>query len=108
MFNDLTSLGFGIVTLAVIIGVGSVVLYRFGGASATCGTGFTYNTTSDRCWNGTDTATPGGAWTNTNYMNGQLGSSGLAGWTPAVIALAVGLLFLGAFLVGGKKSKGRY
>jgi len=38
---------------------------------------------------------------------GQIGESGLAGWTPAVIALAVGLLFLAAFM-GGKGRKGRY
>lgn len=35
------------------------------------------------------------------YLQGKLGedSGGLASWTPAVIALAVGLLFIGALMV---------
>jgi hypothetical protein len=77
MFNDLTALGYGLVVFAVIIGVGSVVLYNFGNA------------------------TGGTANTNTTYLLGQLGQSGLAGWTPAIIAISVGLLFLGAFMVKG-------
>jgi hypothetical protein len=80
MFNDLTALGYGLVVFAIIIGVGSVVLFNFGNA------------------------TGGTANTNVQYLLGQLGSSGLAGWTPAIIAITVGLLFLGAFMVrGGKK-----
>jgi len=78
MFNDLAGLGYGIVVLAIIIGVGSIVLSKFGTAA---GAGVANDTTT--------------------YLMGQLGESGLAGWTPAVIALAVGLLFLGAFM-GGK------
>jgi hypothetical protein len=39
-------------------------------------------------------------------MNTQLGTSGLSGWTPAMIAISVGMLFLGAFIIG--KGKGRY
>jgi hypothetical protein len=77
MFNDLTALGYGLVVFAIIIGVGSVVLYNFGNA-----TGGTANVT-------------------TTYLLGQLGQSGLAGWTPAIIAISVGLLFLGAFMVKG-------
>lgn len=77
MFNDLTALGYGLVVFAIIIGVGSVVLYNFGNA------------------------TGGTANTNVQYLLGQLGQSGLAGWTPAIIAISVGLLFLGAFMVGG-------
>ena len=80
MFNDLTGLGYGLVIFAVIIGVGSVVLFNFGNA------------------------TGGTANTNVQYLLGQLGQSGLAGWTPAIIAVSVGLLFLGAFMIkGGKK-----
>jgi hypothetical protein len=82
MFNALTALGWGVVTFAIIIGVGTVVLERFGNA-----VGGTANTT-------------------VQYLNTQLGTSGLAGWTPAIIAFAVGMLFLGAFLVG-KGGKGR-
>jgi len=74
MFNDLVALGYGIIIFAVIIGVGSVILFNFGNA------------------------TGGTANTNVQYLLGQLGSSGLAGWTPAIIAISVGLLFLGAFL----------
>jgi hypothetical protein len=81
MIQDLTGLGYGIVVFAVVIGIGSVVLYNFGNA------------------------TGGVANTNVQYMLTQLGSSGLAGWTPAIIALSVGLLFLGAFLVGGGKRR---
>ena len=78
MFDQLTGLGYGIVVFAIIIGVGSVLLTNFGNA-----VGGTANTTSV-------------------YLLGQLGSSagGLASWTPAIIALSVGLLFLGAFAIG--------
>jgi len=80
MFDNLTALGYGLVTFAIIIGVGSVVLTRFGSA-----VGGTANTT-------------------VAYLNTQLGTSGLAGWTPAIIALSVGMLFLGVFLTrGGRK-----
>ncbi|MDD4761719.1 MAG: hypothetical protein PHZ25_01715 [Candidatus Pacebacteria bacterium] len=77
MFNDLTGLAYGIIIFAVIIGVGSIVLTNFGNA-----VGGTANTTSQ-------------------YLLTQLGSGGLAGWVPAVIAVFIGLLFLGAFM-GGK------
>jgi hypothetical protein len=83
MFNDLTGLGYGLVVFAIIIGVGTIVLYNFGNA------------------------TGGVANTTVQYLMGQLGVSGLAGWTPAIIAISVGLLFLGAFLVKGGKSSGR-
>ena len=81
MFMDLVGLGYGIIVFAILIGVGSVVLYNFGNA------------------------TGGTANTNVQYMLTNLGSSGLAGWTPAIIAISVGLLFLGAFLVGKTKRK---
>ena len=109
MFQDLSSLGYGLVVFAIIIGVGTVVLFNFSGSVANCGDGFSWNSTAAACDNGTDTATPtGDAYSNTNYLQGQLGSSGLAGWTPAIIAIAVGLLFLGAFMIKGGKKKGRY
>lgn len=77
MFNDLTGLGYGLVVFAIIIGVGSVILFNFGNA------------------------TGGDANTTVQYLLGQLGQNGLAGWTPAIIAISVGLLFLGAFMVRG-------
>ena len=73
--DTLQALGYGIIGFAIIIGVGSVVLEKFGNA-----VGGTANTTVD-------------------YLNTQLGSSGLAGWTPAIIAISVGMLFLGMFLL---------
>jgi predicted anti-sigma-YlaC factor YlaD len=74
MFNNLSALGYGLVTFAIIIGVGTIVLSKFGDS-----VGGTANTT-------------------VQYLNTQLGTSGLAGWTPAIIALSVGMLFLGVFL----------
>ena len=75
MFDNLVGLGYGLVSFAIVIGVGSIVLTKFGDA-----VGGTANTT-------------------VQYLNTQLGTSGLAGWAPAIIAFVVGMLFLGAFLV---------
>ena len=81
MFNDLVGLGYGLVTFAIVVGVGTVVLTKFGDS-----VGGTANTT-------------------VNYLNQQLGQSGLAGWAPAIIAFAVGMMFLGVFLSrrGGRR-----
>ncbi len=38
------------------------------------------------------------AWTTGGSLSTQLGSSGLAGWIPAVIAVAIGALFLSYFM----------
>ena len=81
MFDNLTGLGIGLVTFAIVIGVGSIMLYNFGNA------------------------TGGVANETTNYLLGQLGTNGLAGWTPAIIAFSVGMLFLGAFLIGKSGSR---
>jgi len=77
MFDNLTGLGYGIVTFAIVIGVGTVVLAKFGNAVVEANSTVT-------------------------YLNGQLGQSGLAGWTPAIIALTIGMLFLGMFLAKGR------
>jgi len=75
MANDtLQALGLGIIGFAIIIGVGVVVLEKFGDS-----VGGTANET-------------------VTYLNTQLGSSGLAGWVPAIIAITIGMLFLGYFL----------
>ena len=116
MMQQLQALGIGIIVLAIIVGVGTVLLYRFGGAVASCGnvgaSTYAWNSTTDLCQNtsGTQTYTPtSNGWTNTNYLGTQLGTSGLSGWTPAIIALSVGLLFIGAFLFNkGQKGIGRY
>lgn len=112
MFNEITALGYGLVVFAIIVGVGSIVLYNFGGATG-CPSGFAFNASAENCYEITNTSNTqslsGAAYDNTNYLLGQLGQSGLAGWTPAIIAISVGLLFLGAFLIGkGGKSRGRY
>ena len=79
MFDNLSALGYGLVTFAVIIGVGTVILTKFGDS-----VGGTANTT-------------------VSYLNNQLGQSGLAGWAPAIIAFAVGMLFLGVFMNKGSR-----
>ena len=79
MFNNLQALAIGIIGFAIIIGVGVVVLQNFGNSVG------------------------GSANTTVSYLNTQMGQSGLAGWAPAIIALSVGLLFLGAFMLKGRK-----
>jgi hypothetical protein len=113
MFDSLLVLGYGIVTFAGIIGVGSIILNKFGGSVAICNDvgsdSYVYNSTIDKCSNssgGADTPDPtGSGWVNTNYMSGQLGQSGIAGWTPAVIAFSIGMMFLGYFLIRRGKAR---
>ena len=105
MFENLTGLGWGIVTFALVIGIGTIVLTNFGGSVGCPTVGYpNWNSSTNVCYaldgNVSNTTSPSGtAYTNVNYLVGQLGQSGLAGWTPAIIALTVGLLFLGAFMV---------
>jgi hypothetical protein len=105
MFENLTNLGWGVVTFAITIGVGTTVLTKFAGAVSECPTAYGfYDGTSDICapTNGTglNITGAGKASLAMGYLNRQLGTTGLAGWTPAIIAFAVGMLFLGAFLIG--------
>jgi len=79
VFDNITALGYGIITFAIVIGVGLVVLSKFGTAVGA-----------------------GEANDSIDYMMGQIGEDGLAGWTPAIIALVVGMLFLGMFLTKGR------
>jgi len=116
MFNNLQNLGWGLVGFALIIGMGSVLLHRFGGAVADCASHFPANATclvsswnntlnECACYNGTKQLSWGDptstGWVSTDYLITELGSSGLAGWTPAIVAISVGMLIFGAFLVGG-------
>lgn len=79
MFNNLTALALGIVIFAIVLGVGVVVLDKFGQS-----VGGTANTTAQA-------------------LITELGTtSGLGSWTAAIVALAVGLLFIGA-LMGRRK-----
>ena len=104
MFDNLTNLGYGVITFAIVIGVGAIILKKFGDAVATCATDYTYNVSAEVCQNSTggDQTNPANAgWSTLDYMQTQMGTTGLAGWTPAIIALSVGMLFLGVFFVKG-------
>jgi hypothetical protein len=76
MISALTGLGYSIIGLAVIIGIGIVVLVSLGNT-----VGGTANTTIQ---------------TIVGYLG--TGSGGLASWIPVVIVLVIGMLFLGAFM----------
>jgi hypothetical protein len=82
VIDALQGLGYGIIGLAVMIGIGTVVLIQLGNT-----VGGTANTT-------------------VNTIAGYLGTSsgGLASWIPVIIVLVIGMLFLGAFM--GKKGRG--
>jgi hypothetical protein len=104
MMDVLQSIAYGIVGFAIIVVIGLVVLTKIGDSVATCATSYTYNSTAQQCFNstggdGTDPTTSG--WVTSGYISTQLGSTGLSGWIPAVIAVAVGALFLSYFM--GKK-----
>jgi len=92
MFDNLVALGWGMVTFAIVIGIGTFVLSKF-------------STSLGLLDNNNDSSVEGLNHT-TNYLKTQLGTSGLAGWAPAIVAFAVGMLFLGAFMIG-KKGKDR-
>ena len=107
MMNALISLGLGIVIFALIVGVGVVVIQNFGDSVASCGT-FEYNVSAQTCQNATnlsETADPTNTgWTTNQTLIGYL-SSNLITWVPAIIALGVGLLFIGALM---NKNGGKY
>ena len=73
MDSNINGLAWSIVTFGLLVGIGIVVLSKFG------------------------ETTGGTANTSVQYVITQLGSSGLAGWIPAIIALAIGLYFLYSF-----------
>ena len=106
----------------MIVGMGSVILHRFGGAVAGCegnwsgyvdgvtdGNDTVWNSSTNTCQllddgitqNGSGYTPAGTGWVNTDYLLTELGSTGLAGWTPAIVAISVGMLIFGAFLAGG-------
>ena len=102
MFDNLAVLGYGIITFAIIIGVGTIVLTKVGNTFASCPSDQPFVEAYNQCSNSTTNTTPtNGGFVNVDYMNTQLGTTGLAGWTPAIIALSVGMLFLGVFLTKG-------
>ena len=78
MISQLQGLAWGVISLAIIIGLGSVILEKFGN-----NVGGTSNTT-------------------VQYLNTQLGSTGggLATWVPIIIVLVIAVFFLSYFLGG--------
>jgi len=108
MIQLLTGLAMGIVIFAVTIGVGLVTLVKFADTQAVCASGFEYNATVGvrTCQNATnisETATPTGtAYTTLGTLQGSTNGLGaLVTWVGAIIALLIGVAFIG--LLMGKK-----
>ena len=82
MIADLTNLGYGLITFAILIGVGLVVLTNFATSVGV-----------------------GSANTSITTLMGYLGTGtgGLVTWVPTIIALFIGIMFLAAFGFGSKK-----
>jgi hypothetical protein len=103
MIEILTGLGYGIIGLAVVIGIGIVIIVKLGANVANCPTAFpTYNATNGLCQNSTYyTVNPSTATSTLNTVSGYLGTGtgGLATWIPIIIVLVIGMAFLGAFMV---------
>ena len=108
--DKLTNLGIGVMVFALVIGVASITLFQFGSSTASCSTTFPWNASTQNCMNASgSTLAETSSLTNTKYLLTQVGTSGLAGWTPAIIAFVVGLLFIGGVLtLRGGDSAGRY
>ena len=101
----LTGLGYSIIALAMLVGIGIVLLGTFANSVAGCSTigagTATYNASSGLCTNATgSTANPSTATVQLNAINEYLGtgSGGLATWIPLIIIAVIGMWFLGAFL----------
>lgn len=113
MFDQLSGLAYGLVVFALVVAVGTIVLFNFSKTGACDEFGASYpnfNDSISQCENSTygDPQTPTrDTFVTTQYLFGKLGSTsgGLASWTPAIIAIAVGLLFLGAFAFKSRKGK---
>ena len=82
MVQQLTAIGFGIIGLVILVGIGIVVLDKLGASVG------------------------GTANTSIQYGITQIGSTGLLSWLPAIIALLVGVFFL-AYFAGGKMGGGK-
>jgi len=100
MIDALTGLGYGLISLAVVIGIGIVILAVLSGNVSGCATAYPYVESTNLCThaNGT-TQSPSASATSMYTLKGYLGTSsgGLATWVPIIIVMIVGLLFLGAF-----------
>lgn len=118
MMNVLIALGLGIIIFALIAGVGIVILQNFAQATASCATGYAYEKNSSGydfanqlCCKantpscnaiGTNSTSPSAGAQTVNTTSGYI-TSNLITWIPAVIALGIGLLFIGALM--GRKNK---
>jgi disulfide bond formation protein DsbB len=105
MINALTGLGYGIIGLAILIGIGIVIMSSMSSTVAGCSTGWTYNATNERCcYTGTpctgtvNSSSPSTASQTLNTISGTYVGTNLVAWIPVVIVLVIGLLFLGAFI----------
>lgn len=107
MIDALTGLGYGIISLGVVIGIGIVILVTLSQNIASCPTDFpTWNATSQQCTNATAQVDASLGSRTVNTLSGYLGtgSGGLASWVPIVIVMLIGLLFLGAFAMKQRKT----
>ena len=111
MMNALIALGLGIIVFALIVATGLIVMNQFGVAVANCPTGYAYNTNGSTtftdnncCLTGGTTCSTAGNFTgestataNLQTMMGYM-QNNLVTWIPAIIALGIGLLFIGALM----------
>jgi len=118
MIESLAPMAIGIVIFAVILITGIVVTQNLSAATGCNGvTGINgevtaFNISTGVCQNATGggpttTYTATGAGRTGYYLQGKLGegSGGLAAWTPAIIALMIGVMFIGAFAGGFGRKK---
>jgi hypothetical protein len=109
MFDNLVVVAISLITFTLIIGVGLVVVDNFSASQCNSGGYSYYNTTDNVCQNGTGGTNYGTPASNTSTpdtlstlqtMKGYIGtgSGGLASWTTAIIALVIGVLFIGAIM----------
>lgn len=120
MINALQGIGYGIIGLAILVGVGMVMLGQLGSTIASCSTGYTYEYNGSgyfygggKCClnNGKDCSSTGNytnpsTATQTIYtINNTYLATNLVQWLPVIIVLSIGMLFLGAFLVRRFKNK---
>jgi hypothetical protein len=116
MMNALIALGLGIIVFALIVATGLVVMTQFSSAVSNCpalyawnknasgynfGTNTCCNLTANECTGGNTTGASQGSVSLTTMQTYV--QSNLVTWIPAVIALGIGLLFIGALM--GKKNK---
>lgn len=111
MLNNFPAIGIAIIVTAVVIGVGYIVIQGLVDSNA-CPSGFEFNDSATlgggtECYETINTShevSYNSLGSNLMTTQGYLGTSsgGLGSWILPVIALAVGLFFIGA-LMGRKR-----